>query len=111
MYLAEFNLRYLNLLGVLLAKMDLNFYSELSAGSPSNVDSEYLNGQAYGGYSEENKVTLHDRFLEIIIDQRKILLIVCSSFINKPFTVFRGQRQLLRHQRTGPPSVFVRSGE
>uniref|UniRef100_H3CR67 TOX high mobility group box family member 4 a n=1 Tax=Tetraodon nigroviridis TaxID=99883 RepID=H3CR67_TETNG len=31
------------------------FYSELSAGSPSNVDSEYLNGQAYGGYSEENK--------------------------------------------------------
>lgn len=39
--------------------MDLNFYSELSGGSPSNVDSEYLNGQAYGGYSEENKVTVN----------------------------------------------------
>lgn len=34
--------------------MDLNFYSELSGSS--NVDSEYLNGQAYGGYSEDNKV-------------------------------------------------------
>lgn len=42
--------------------MDLNFYSELSGGSPSNVDSEYLNGQAYGGYSEENKVTRNIRF-------------------------------------------------
>lgn len=37
--------------------MDLNFYSELSDGCPQNVDSEFLDSQAYGGYSEENKVT------------------------------------------------------
>lgn len=41
--------------------MDLNFYSELSGGSPSNVDSEYLNGQAFGGYPEENKVPFNFR--------------------------------------------------
>lgn len=48
--------------------MDLNFYSELSGGSPSNVDSEYLNGQAYGGYSEENKVRVNIRLLLIRIN-------------------------------------------
>lgn len=47
--------------------MDLNFYSELSAGSPSNVDSEYLNGQAYGGYPE-NKVTWNVRLSVIRIN-------------------------------------------
>lgn len=35
--------------------MDLNFYSELSDGCAQNVDSEFLDTQAYGGYSEENK--------------------------------------------------------
>ncbi|XP_026170193.1 epidermal Langerhans cell protein LCP1-like isoform X2 [Mastacembelus armatus] len=35
--------------------MDLNFYSDLSDGCPQNVDSEFLDSQAYGGYSEENK--------------------------------------------------------
>ncbi|XP_030016879.1 epidermal Langerhans cell protein LCP1-like [Sphaeramia orbicularis] len=35
--------------------MDLNFYSELSDGCSQNVDSEFLNPQAYGGYPEENK--------------------------------------------------------
>ncbi|XP_041847245.1 TOX high mobility group box family member 4-A [Melanotaenia boesemani] len=34
--------------------MDLNFYSDLSGGS-QNVDSEFLDAQAYGGYSEVNK--------------------------------------------------------
>lgn len=38
-------------------KMDLNFYSELSDGCAQNVDTEFLDTQAYGGYSEENKVT------------------------------------------------------
>lgn len=33
--------------------MDLNFYSELS--DAQNVDSEFLNTQAFSGYSEENK--------------------------------------------------------
>ncbi|KAK7945122.1 hypothetical protein WMY93_000850 [Mugilogobius chulae] len=33
--------------------MDLNFYSELSDGQ--NVDSEFLNTQAFSGYPEENK--------------------------------------------------------
>ncbi|XP_037314154.2 TOX high mobility group box family member 4-B isoform X2 [Pungitius pungitius] len=37
--------------------MDLNFYSELSDGCAQNVDSEFLDTQAYGGYSEENKFT------------------------------------------------------
>ncbi|XP_074545502.1 TOX high mobility group box family member 4-B [Halichoeres trimaculatus] len=35
--------------------MDLNFYSELSDGCPQNVDAEFLDTQAYGGYPEENK--------------------------------------------------------
>ncbi|XP_074506458.1 TOX high mobility group box family member 4 isoform X1 [Sebastes fasciatus] len=35
--------------------MDLNFYSDLSDGCAQNVDSEFLDTQAYGGYSEENK--------------------------------------------------------
>ncbi|XP_078120817.1 epidermal Langerhans cell protein LCP1-like [Sander vitreus] len=35
--------------------MDLNFYSALSDGCGQNVDSEFLDTQAYGGYSEENK--------------------------------------------------------
>ncbi|XP_073347388.1 TOX high mobility group box family member 4 [Pagrus major] len=35
--------------------MDLNFYSELSDGCAQNVDTEFLDTQAYGGYSEENK--------------------------------------------------------
>nr|XP_046263240.1 TOX high mobility group box family member 4-B isoform X2 [Scatophagus argus] len=35
--------------------MDLNFYSELSDGCPQNVDSEFLDTQGYGGYSEGNK--------------------------------------------------------
>uniref|UniRef100_A0A1A8MUD0 TOX high mobility group box family member 4 n=2 Tax=Nothobranchius pienaari TaxID=704102 RepID=A0A1A8MUD0_9TELE len=34
--------------------MDLNFYSGLSDGS-SNVDSEFLDSQAYGEYAEESK--------------------------------------------------------
>lgn len=37
--------------------MDLNFYSDLSDGCAQNVDSEFLDSQAYGGYPEENKVT------------------------------------------------------
>ncbi|XP_068557887.1 TOX high mobility group box family member 4-A isoform X1 [Cebidichthys violaceus] len=37
--------------------MDLNFYSDLSDGCAQNVDSEFLDTQAYGGYSEENKFT------------------------------------------------------
>ncbi|KAM8849615.1 TOX high mobility group box family member 4 isoform 2-T2 [Spinachia spinachia] len=37
--------------------MDLNFYSELSDGCAQSVDSEFLDTQAYGGYSEENKFT------------------------------------------------------
>lgn len=37
--------------------MDLNFYSDLSDGCAQNVDSEFMDTQAYGGYSEENKVT------------------------------------------------------
>lgn len=44
--------------GVNHFKMDLNFYSELSDGCPQNVDAEFLDSQAYGGYSEENKVRL-----------------------------------------------------
>ncbi|XP_067331692.1 TOX high mobility group box family member 4-A isoform X2 [Channa argus] len=38
-------------------KMDLNFYSDLSDGCAQNVDSEFLDTRAYGGYSEENKFT------------------------------------------------------
>lgn len=37
--------------------MDLNFYSELSDGCPQTVDTEFLDTQAYGGYSVENKVS------------------------------------------------------
>lgn len=36
--------------------MDLNFYSELSDGCPQTADTEFLDTQAYGGYSVENKV-------------------------------------------------------
>ncbi|XP_028283536.1 epidermal Langerhans cell protein LCP1-like isoform X2 [Parambassis ranga] len=35
--------------------MDLNFYSDLSDGCGQNVDTEFLDTQAYGGYSEDNK--------------------------------------------------------
>ncbi|XP_038560791.1 TOX high mobility group box family member 4-A-like isoform X1 [Micropterus salmoides] len=35
--------------------MDLNFYSDLSDGCAQSVDSEFLDTEAYGGYSEENK--------------------------------------------------------
>uniref|UniRef100_A0A1A7WPE1 TOX high mobility group box family member 4 n=1 Tax=Iconisemion striatum TaxID=60296 RepID=A0A1A7WPE1_9TELE len=35
--------------------MDLNFYSGLSDGCSSNVDSEFLDSQAYGEYTGENK--------------------------------------------------------
>ncbi|XP_071347406.1 TOX high mobility group box family member 4-A isoform X2 [Trachinotus anak] len=35
--------------------MDLHFYSDLSDGCAQNVDSEFLDTQAYSGYSEENK--------------------------------------------------------
>ncbi|XP_059201123.1 TOX high mobility group box family member 4-A [Centropristis striata] len=35
--------------------MDLNFYSDLSDGCAQNVDSEFLDPPAYGGYPEENK--------------------------------------------------------
>ncbi|KAM4728453.1 TOX high mobility group box family member 4 [Anableps anableps] len=35
--------------------MDLKFYSELSDDCPSNVDTEFMDTQTYGGYSEENK--------------------------------------------------------
>ncbi|XP_035527109.1 TOX high mobility group box family member 4-A isoform X1 [Morone saxatilis] len=35
--------------------MDLNFYSDLSDGCAQNVDPEFLDTRAYGGYSEENK--------------------------------------------------------
>ncbi|XP_075876699.1 epidermal Langerhans cell protein LCP1-like isoform X2 [Nelusetta ayraudi] len=35
--------------------MDLNFYSELSDGCPQTADTEFLDTQAYGGYSVENK--------------------------------------------------------
>lgn len=38
--------------------MDLNFYSDLSG---QNVDSEFLDTQAYGAYTEENKVTIDHR--------------------------------------------------
>lgn len=43
--------------------MDLNFYSDLSDGCAQNVDSEFLDTQAYGGYSEGNKVTRHYQYL------------------------------------------------
>ena len=36
--------------------MDINFYSDLSDGCAQNVDSEFLDSQGYGGYSEDNKV-------------------------------------------------------
>uniref|UniRef100_UPI0037E7FBB1 TOX high mobility group box family member 4-A isoform X2 n=1 Tax=Semicossyphus pulcher TaxID=241346 RepID=UPI0037E7FBB1 len=39
--------------------MDLNFYSDLSDGCAQNVDSEFMDTQAYGGYSQENKQTFH----------------------------------------------------
>ncbi|KAI3374432.1 hypothetical protein L3Q82_006256 [Scortum barcoo] len=35
--------------------MDINFYSDLSDGCAQSVDPEFLDSQAYGGYSEENK--------------------------------------------------------
>ncbi|XP_049604317.1 TOX high mobility group box family member 4-B isoform X2 [Syngnathus scovelli] len=35
--------------------MDLNFYSGLSDSCAQNVNSEFLDSQAYGGYTEENK--------------------------------------------------------
>ncbi|XP_060900019.1 TOX high mobility group box family member 4-A isoform X2 [Labrus mixtus] len=35
--------------------MDLNFYSDLTDGCAQNVDPEFLDTQAYGGYSGENK--------------------------------------------------------
>lgn len=35
--------------------MDLNFYSDLSDGCAQNVDTEFLDNQAYAGYSGENK--------------------------------------------------------
>lgn len=35
--------------------MDLNFYSDLSGGCAQNVDSEFLNTQAFSAYSEESK--------------------------------------------------------
>lgn len=41
--------------------MDLKFYSELADDCPANVDTEFMDTQPYGGYSEENKVTLHPR--------------------------------------------------
>ncbi|KAM7378855.1 hypothetical protein PAMP_004450 [Pampus punctatissimus] len=37
--------------------MDLNFYSDLSDGCAQNVDSEFLDSQAYSGYSDENKLS------------------------------------------------------
>ena len=37
--------------------MDLNFYSDLSGSCGQNVDTEFLDTQAYGEYSE-NKVML-----------------------------------------------------
>lgn len=40
--------------------MDLNFYSDLSGGCAQNSDSEFLDNQAYGAYSEENKVSEHE---------------------------------------------------
>ncbi|MED6241205.1 hypothetical protein ATANTOWER_002839 [Ataeniobius toweri] len=33
----------------------MEFYSELSDGCPSNVDTEFMDTPAYGGYSEESK--------------------------------------------------------
>lgn len=39
----------------LFFKMDLNFYSDLSDGCAQNVESAFLNTQAFNGYSEENK--------------------------------------------------------
>ena len=38
-------------------RMDLNFYSDLSGSCGQNVDTEFLDTQAYGEYSE-NKVIL-----------------------------------------------------
>ena len=38
-------------------RMDLNFYSDLSGSCGQNVDTEFLDTQAYGEYSE-NKVML-----------------------------------------------------
>ncbi|XP_023191594.1 TOX high mobility group box family member 4-A-like [Xiphophorus maculatus] len=35
--------------------MDLKFYSELADDCPANVDTEFMDTQPYGGYSEENK--------------------------------------------------------
>ncbi|XP_077471744.1 epidermal Langerhans cell protein LCP1-like [Stigmatopora argus] len=46
--------------------MDLNFYSGLSDGCAQNVDSEFLDSQAYVGYSEGNKFSEgNDSYLTI----------------------------------------------
>lgn len=56
--------------------MDLNFYSELSDGCAQNVDSEFLDSQAYGGYSQGNKVTyrhrcFYERSLRLTVSNRQ----------------------------------------
>ncbi|XP_057714160.1 TOX high mobility group box family member 4-A isoform X2 [Corythoichthys intestinalis] len=46
--------------------MDLNFYSGLPDGCAQNVDSEFLDSQPYGGYSEGNKFSEgNDSYLTI----------------------------------------------
>ncbi|KAM6948235.1 TOX high mobility group box family member 4-B [Aplochiton taeniatus] len=45
--------------------MDLNFYSDLSDGSGQNVDSEFLNTQAYNGYSGNKFSGGSDNYLNI----------------------------------------------
>lgn len=80
--------------------MDLNFYSELSDGCAQNVDSEFLDPQAYGGYSQGNKVTyrhrcFNERFIGVTVSNRQFganylwgfFLLVCFLSFRKAVTV------------------------
>lgn len=80
--------------------MDLNFYSELSDGCAQNVDSEFLDSQAYGGYSQGNKVThrhryFYERSLRLTVSNRQFTAnylwgffwLVCFLSFRKAVTV------------------------
>lgn len=80
--------------------MDLNFYSELSDGCAQNVDSEFLDSQAYGGYSQGNKVThrhrcFYERSLRLTVSNRQFranylwgfFWLVCFLSFRKAVTV------------------------
>lgn len=84
--------------------MDLNFYSELSDGCPQTVDAEFLDNQAYGGYSVENKVR--------DVARRSSWYKMKHGCVEFPTSVSvrRWQRQLPRDQRRRTP-VLVFCGE